>query len=83
MISILNFYNASVRDNVFSTPPLFMLLNIDGYRCRATALMLTRLHFITIPDHPDLSLTPHSITWSKAATFGLGAHTQAGSIKSS
>lgn len=60
-----------------------MLLNSDGYSRRATALTLTQLHFITIPDHPDLSLTPHSITRPKAAVFGPGAHTQAGSIKSS
>lgn len=75
--SVLNFYNVSVSGS------LFMLLNIDAYRRRATALTLTRLHFITIPDHPDLSLAPHSITRSKAAMFGPGAPTQAGSIKSS
>lgn len=60
-----------------------MLVNIDGYSHRVTALTLTRLHFITLPDHPDLSLTLHSITRSKAAMLGLQAHTQTGSIKSS
>lgn len=60
---------------VHCRPYLILLLNTDGYSCRATDLRLTQMHFITISDHPVLSLTPHSITWSQSAMFDPGAHT--------